>query len=313
VPGQIELIDLFANYKFIDEAQLQVGQFKIPLTRYRMISNTRMLLPEWSLVTQHYGSERQLGFMLHNGQKDDTPFSYAIGAFSGTNARASFEKGLAQSYAESLPNPSDLADPSLPEELHPELVARVSHNAKNIDAETNSDWRRGDFRHSVGVSAAWDVQPVIARDFQVRIAPELLLKWNGLSANAVGYFGFFEDTTEVTRFGSWGLNTEVGWRLSELVELAARFAHVDQMDALTDDAKARASALIAESPDDEDLAAQYKSAGKVTNEQEIGVGLNLYFVGNSVKWQQDMALLRKERDKDVRHDVRARMQLQVAF
>lgn len=315
-PGSVELMDLWADYRFLPGLRLRLGQFKTPFGRYRWVSFTRLVLVDWPIAAQRFGSERQIGVMLHDGQKDDTPWSWAAGVFAGYGARASFATGLARSYAEPLPNPSNLLDPAAPGAIHPEIFVRLAHNAEGIDAETNSDLRASGFRHSVGLSVAYDFQPVVARDFSLRISPELLLKIHGVSLNLVGYFGFFEKSDGGDfAFGAWGLTGEAAWRFARHFEVSLRGSFVDLLDELRDDARLRAATRLAAATGETRAALekQYASAGVADTSLEVAVGFNVYLVGHSLKWQTDVAWLRSDSPYETTDAIRVRTQAILAF
>lgn len=312
-PSSLELMDVWLDYRFSPWARLRLGQFKIPYTRHRAQSFTGLVLVDWSVAAKQFGGERQLGVSLHDGLSEG--WSYAVGAFTGVNARASFERGLSQIYAEPLPNSSDLTDPAPPAELHPELVVRIAHAAEGIEAKSNSDAAGGGLRHHAGLSATLDAQPAEARDFLLRLAPELLLKAYHLSLNVVAHGGFFRAQSDDWTFGAVGLTAETAWRLHPHLELAGRYSRVDYLQALRADARLRAAELVAgaAAADRADVANGYRAAGGLHSEQEVAIGLNAYIIGDSLKWQHDVAWIHREKDAGGFHDVRARMQLQVAF
>lgn len=312
-PNSLELMDYWVEYRFLPDLRLRLGQYKIPYTRHREQSFSRLVLVDWSTATRRFGAERQLGLMLHNGLSEG--WSYGLGVFTGVNARSAFETALSTSYAEPLPNPSDLRDPAPPAEVHPEAVLRVAHSAEGIAAETNTDAAGGPLRHHASLSATWDAQPTDAQDFVLRVAPELLLKAYHVSLNVVGHGGFFAATSNDLPLGALGVTGEAAWRLHRHVEVSARYGRVDYLEALRDDALHRANARIAAAApaDRPALVAAYSTVGTLQHEQEGAIGLNVYFVGHSVKWQHDFAWLHRATDRASFNDQRLRMQVQVAF
>ena len=270
---------------------------------------------DWPVAAKHFGSERQLGAMLHNGQKDDRSWSYALGIFTGQNARASFATGLAEAYAEPLASPSSLQSPVAPRGAHPEVIARVSHNAPRVLAETHSDETGGTFSYSLGLSAAWDLAAVEAEDFAERLAPELWLKFGGASLQLVGYLGVLRPESGPYRISSLGLTADAGWRLCPVWELVARYSRVNATRWLREAARRYATERIAEADpaDQASIAAAYASAGSVGAHQEVRIGLSGTLVGSSLKWQTDAGWLRRKSTERPREDLVVRSQLQLAF
>lgn len=312
-PASLELIDLWADWRFTDALHLRVGQFKTPFTRYRQQSFTTLALADWSVFASHFGAERQLGVMLHDGGGRDAHWVYQAGVFTGVNARASFARGLAALYGETMTNLSDLRSFHAPTEVHPAFIARVGHESAAVKSSVSSDAAGGGLRHAVNLSVAWDARPSYPVDFPLRLAPEALFKWNHVFVDVVAATGFF-----VGGDGAWGLasvgeNVEVGWRFAPRWEVAARFSRVDDTQAARDDATARVAALVAAaSPEQaQAIAARYARAGTPRWTQEVGAALNVYLVGDGLKWQTDVTWTRT--DGPLHDEVRLRSQLQLAF
>ena len=314
-PASPELMDLWADFRFTAPIRLRMGQFKIPLTRYRWQSFSHLLFADWPIAANQFGSERQLGLMLHNGQKDNTPWSYALGVFTGQNARASFAKGIADAYGERLESPSNFRTPGEPTSIHPEVVTRISHNSPDIDATSNSDEKGGGLRHLAGVSAAWDLDATQAKEFSERLAAEVLLKYEGVSLSLVGYAGMFRPEGKLNELGSVGATGELAWRFLPSLEVAGRYSRVDFTTHLRQSARDRADSIIAEADpaEQEDLTRQYAAAGAVESSQEVALALSWYLVGHSLKWQNDVAYLRCDSDSRPAEDIRFRSQVQVVF
>ncbi|MEW6429987.1 MAG: porin [Myxococcota bacterium] len=312
-PAALELIDAWAGWRFTDALCVRVGQLKTPFTRYRQQSFATLALADWSVFATHFGAERQLGVMLHDGGGDRAHWVYQAGVFTGVNARASFARGLAALYAESVTNRSDLRTFHPPTEVHPAFIGRFGHESAGIRSVTSSDEAGGGLRHAVYLSAAWDVRPSYPVDFPLRLAPELLLKWNHVFLDVVAATGFFVDGAGAWGLASVGENVEVGWRFSPRWAVAGRYSRVDALPAARSDAAARAAAIIAAAPSDDAaaVAARYEKAGTPRWTQEVGAALNLYLVGEGLTWQTDVTWVRT--DGPPHDEVRLRTQLQLAF
>ncbi|MBI4702159.1 MAG: hypothetical protein HY744_13595 [Deltaproteobacteria bacterium] len=320
VPGAIELIDLYAGYQFHPQAQLLVGQAKVPFTRYRLNSYKDLPLAEWSNETRFFGAERQLGLMLHNGFDKPGKIEYELGLYTGVNQRASDAAGLAQAFGEKLPNPSALVNPAPPPDtIHPELVAHFGYNHGGINVRRPSDLEGGPPRFMVGATAAWDARPTARQDMSLRIAPEALLKAYGFALNGVFYLGFWEK--EDHELGSMaqgftGLVAQASQVLFERFEVAFRYTLVHLTEELRDQAKAYAAEQMAAAKGSEaeaEVKEQYKSVGKVSDEHDLTVGLNVYLLGTALKWQTDASALLHVRPDGDRIDRRIRTQLLVSF
>lgn len=226
-PAALELLDVFADVRVLEGLALRVGQFKTPFTRFRAQSFLSLSLVDWPVFATHFGGERQLGLLLHEGGGEASRWVYQVGVFTGVNARASFARGLATVYAEPLTNPSDLRTFHGPTSLHPELVARFGHQAAAASARAASDEAGGGLRHAVHFSAAWDLRPDYPVDFVARLAPEVLLKWNHLFLDVVAAAGWFTDGAGAVGLASVGENIEAGWRITSTWEVTARYSRVD--------------------------------------------------------------------------------------
>ena len=211
-PAALELLDVWADWRFLPTLRLRVGQFKTPFTRHRQQSFTSLPLVDWDVFSTHFGAERQLGAMVHDGGSQDAHWVYQLGVFTGVNARAVFARGLATVYSEPLTNPSDLRTFHPATEVHPELVARFGHAAAGVDDRVNSDAAGGGLRYAANFSAAWDLRPSYPVDFAARLAPEVLLKWNHLFLDVAAAAGWFKDAAGAVGLASIGENVEAGWR-----------------------------------------------------------------------------------------------------
>jgi len=318
-PGSLEFMDLYLDYRLTDAFRFRAGQWKIPFTRYRIRSFKALTSADWAVVSKYFGAERQLGLAVHNGYEKHGALEYELGLFTGVNARASHATGLASVFGEKSPNRSDLTDPAAPSGVHPELVGHVAYNARGINTATDTDWSGGGLRYSVGLSAAWDLNADLVHDLSLRLAPEVLLKWRGLSAFAAFYMGFtrISDRSALDqRLDLLGGLLQVSYLFFSLVEVSARYAVVHLDDSLLATARSRALGLVADASDaaaQKALTAQYKNAGKLQTQQDVTLGVNLYLRGNSLKWQNDVTISSLDRVDGDRTNVTYRSQLQLTF
>lgn len=302
-PTQIELLDLFADYRFSPQLRLRVGQQKIPLTRHRGNSFARLTLVDWAHVARFFGAERQIGTTLHNDFESKSGLEYEVGIFSGTNARNSFERGPWQVYDIPQGNPSELADPADPARLHPELAGRIGWHTGKDAFESDSDDQASAPRLTTGLSGAWDFRPEAGQDFGGRIAPEVLIKAWGFSASVVGHLGLVERAMdESIALGAFGFLGQLAYRY-RFVEAAFRYSRVQVSAAMRRDARAVAAGLSEEE--------SRPRAGELESVDELSSGLNFYVFNHGLKSQLDyVATIQGWEPGDrVDHAVRSLLQL----
>jgi hypothetical protein len=305
-PGSLELMDFYFNYRYRPHLQLRFGQFKVPFTRYRIQSFSRLTLVDWAIVTSAFGAERQMGFALHNGYERPPKWGYVLGWFTGVNARASHGTGVADAYGVDVENPSDLSESDGRVDFHPEFFAHLSHSSGEIDLLSDTDRERTDLRWSVAVSGAWDTDPYWHEDFQLRAASEFLMKYRGLSFSTVGYAGWVElpewteaNFEESTELGMVGWLAQAAYRLCCGYEFSARYAIVDLKDGLINDARGYLPFPGINT--------------QMMREEEFRLGLNVYLHEDNLKIQNDAGWIKKTRRDDTRTDFQVRSQFQLTF
>ncbi|NOZ01268.1 MAG: hypothetical protein GXP54_05190 [Deltaproteobacteria bacterium] len=318
LPDDLEIMDAFLNFRATDDLRVRAGIFKVPFSRYRIQSFQRLTLVDWAITSGYFGAERQVGFAFHNGYEKPAPIEYEVGVFTGQNTRASHAVKLSGIYGETAPNRSDLTGPDPYDGLHPEIVAHVAYNSGGIDTLTDTDFTGGPVRYSVGVSTAWDIRPERAQDLAFRLAPEFLLKAYGFSMSVFANLGLVQmgDGMDDTRPGLLGAQAQASYLIAGRYELAMRYAFLQVLDALRSDARDRADAIIAgvADPDEKsDLERRYSKAGDLKRRHELSVGINVYIIGNQLKWQSDFAWLPRTTASGTFNDIRFRTQVQLAF
>ena len=318
VPNSVELMDWSIGYNPHAYAQVRFGQMKIPFTYYRTQTFKTLTLPDWAITTRYFGAERQFGFSVQSDLKKARPFDYTIGVFTGVNARSSHALGMALMYGETVVNRSSLTDPSPRTEFDPELVMRFGYNHNRIDVGRDTDVKRGPAAFHIGVSATYDPNAQQDIDFAARLAPEFLFKARGFSMSLAYYLGWGKRfTPDASReLAMTGGHVQMSYLMSDHYEIAVRYAAVRNRRNLRDDARQRADALIeaAETPEEAaSLTDKYKNVGKVVQEHEASFGLNMYLIGEYLKWQNDISLLIHDLTGPNKEDIRYRSQLLLAF
>jgi len=294
-PKSLEMMDIYLNYMADENLQVRVGQYKIPFTNYRMQSFNRLIFPDWAIVSKYFGCERQMGFMFHNGYTSPPEYAYSIGIFTGVNARASHGVGVPIVYDEERPNQSDLSNSANRANFHPEVAVNFSYNSGGINVRQIADRSGGSLRFSAGISAAWDMEPTERQDFSVRLAPELLMKYEGVSFMAAGYAGFVDmGHPALTKLGMTGLVLQTSYSVNARTDISIRYARVDFKADLATHAYALTNEML-------------------DREAEIGVGLDYEIIGSYLELQNDISWYGHTRDGKTWKDVSIRSQLQLNF
>lgn len=304
VPGAVELIDAWAGYKLHKQALLRIGQIKIPYTHYRELSNSVLDLVDWSIATNYFGSERQMGARLDNGHAR-ARWEYAVGVYTGQSARASHGVGIARVYGEKVANPSSFSNAGPLEEPHPELGARGTVHLGGKE----KPWKL-----MLALSSTWDLRPTYTHDLALRFAAEARLRYRNIGLRGIGYLGLFESGDDKIEAGLGGVLAEASWQPIYWLRLALRYTRVERFTALNDDAQAYGAAKIAAAQGNADALAaaekQYGGLGLLRAEQELDFGLNFYVYGDSLKAQTDVAWVHSSQTGADPDDVRVRIQLQ---
>lgn len=315
-PSAFDLIDLwfaFTRFKF---ATFRVGQFKIPYDRYRAQSFAALSLIDWAPTTRMFGSERQIGgeVLAEGGILD---LEYAFGIFSGVNARAAHGVGITEVYGERPQNPSNLGSGSVVNEFHPEVVARVARNFRDIDTASNSDTLRTDYlRHSLGGGIAFDARPDATEDLALRLSLEWLGKFRGAYFNVVNYIAWFQPWRGgKILFGPIGSMAETGYRFTSIWELALRYSVIYLTPQLRSDARSYGQAQIA-GADPADLVQaelQYGRNGDRTTNNELALAGTARIIGDSLKVGSEVAWQQQLWNTGRRNGFRFNLQLQLVF
>ncbi len=313
-PSAFELIDLwfaFTRFKF---ATFRIGQFKIPYDRYRAQSFASLSFVDWAPTTRMFGSERQVGaeFLATGGFLD---LEYAIGLFSGVNARAAHGVGIIEVYGEVPVSPSDLGIGEAVSAFHPELAMRVAKNFGEIDTASNSDvLQTPHLRHSLGIGMSWDARPVATEDLGLRLSAEWLGKIRGLYMNVVSYLAWYKPWQGgKILFGPLGFMAETGYRFTLMWELALRYNIVYLTPWLRSDARSYGAEQILNATDPAQAILQYGRNGDQTTSQDLALAASARVIGNSLKITAETAWQLELWNTGRRHGIRVNLQLQLVF
>jgi hypothetical protein len=313
-PSAFELIDMwfaFTRFKF---ATFRIGQFKIPYDRYRAQSFAALSLVDWAPTTRMFGSERQVGAEML-GIGGFLKAEYAIGIFSGTNARAAHAVGITEVYGEVPRNPSDFGFGEVVSDFHPELAARAAKNFGKINTDANSDVTGSkELRHSVGVGIAWDARPKATQDLGLRLSAEWLGKIRHVYMNVVSYLAWFKPWEGgKILYGPMGFMAESGYRFSLMWELALRYSVTYLTPWLRSDARSYGEFQIANATDPAAALEQYGQNGEQTTNNELALAGTSYIIGNSLKVVAEAAWMAQRWETGRRNGFRLNLQLQFLF
>jgi hypothetical protein len=313
-PSAFELIDLwfaFTRFKF---ATFRIGQFKIPYDRYRAQSFAVLSFVDWAPTTRMFGSERQVGGeMLASGGFLD--LEYAVGLFSGVNARAAHGVGISEVYGEQPTSPSDLGSGEVVSAFHPELALRIAKNFGEINTDSNSDvLQTQHLRHSLGIGTAWDIRPQATEDLGLRLSAEWLGKIRGVHMNVVSYVAWYKPWQGgKILFGPLGFMAETGYRFNLVWELALRYNIVYLTPWLRSDARSYGAFQIANATDPAEAMLQYERNGDQTTEQDLAIAGTAHVIGNSLKVVAETAWQLELWNTGRRNGIRLNLQLQLVF
>lgn len=313
-PSAFELIDLWLAFTRFKFASLRIGQFKIPFDRYRAQSFAVLSFVDWAPTTIVFGSERQLGLeaLAEGGFLE---LEYALGIFTGVNARASHGIGAIEFYGEVPFNPSELGDGEVVREFHPEIAGRVAKNFGDINTDTNSDvLGTKNLRQSVGFGFAYDARADPIEDLTLRLSLEWLAKISGFDFNVVTYLAWFPPFEGGRiRFGPFGAMGEVGYRFNIMWELAVRYSVTYVTPKLRADARAYGEFQIDNAEDPIDALIQYGRNGDQKTDAELALAATAHIIGNSLKTILQTAWENQRWIDSARNGLRVELQLQFLF
>ncbi|MGB3052589.1 MAG: porin [Polyangiales bacterium] len=313
-PSAAELIDMWFGFTRFKFASLRVGQFKIPYDRYRAQSFAALSTVDWAPTVRMFGSERQIGLEMHAGA-GVFKGEYAIGLFSGVNARSSHAVGITELYGETPQNPSALGSGSVVSEFHPEITARAAKNFGNINTDTNSDvLGTKELRQSLGAGFSWDARPVATKDLGLRLSLEWLAKISHAHINIVSYLAWYKPWQGgKILFGPIGFLAEVGYRFTTMWELALQYGTTYLTPWLRSDARSYGQSQIDNATDQASAMAQYGQNGNQITSDQLALAGTSHIIGNSLKVVAEAAWESQLWDLGRQNGLRLTLQLQFLF
>ncbi|MBT9555438.1 MAG: hypothetical protein IV100_05370 [Myxococcales bacterium] len=159
-----EVTNAFLNVKaYKKHLQVRAGRMKRPFLRQFMTSSFDLVVVERSILASDFQARRDLGLLLHNGDKDE--FEWALGVFGDLQ-------------------PSDFAEET--PEFRPAIAARVAYHQDGLDPYSEGDRKGGGFRVGGAVSALVHVDRTTeeGRDTGYRLEGDVLMRVAGTSIGA---------------------------------------------------------------------------------------------------------------------------------
>ena len=158
-----EVANAFLNVRaYKKHLQVRAGRMKRPFLRQFMNSAFGLVLAERSMLEDGFQARRDLGVLLHNGDKDE--LEWALGIFGDLQ-------------------PSDFAEET--PEFRPVIAARVGYHQDGLDPYDEGDRRGGRFRIGGALSALVHVDRTTAkvgeRDTGYRLEGDVLMRVEGAS------------------------------------------------------------------------------------------------------------------------------------
>jgi hypothetical protein len=147
--------------------QVSAGRMKRPFLRQFLASGFDLLLVERSILASDFQARRDIGVLLHNGDKSE--LEWALGVFGDLQ-------------------PSDFAEET--PEFRPAITARLGYHQDGLDPYDEGDRRGGGFRIGGAVSAVVHVDRTTeeGRDTGYRLEGDVLMRVAGASIGAGALF-----------------------------------------------------------------------------------------------------------------------------
>lgn len=163
-----EVTNAFLNVRaYKKHLQVRAGRMKRPFLRQFMTSSFDLVVVERSILAGDFQARRDLGVLLHNGDKDE--FEWALGLFGDLQ-------------------PSDFAEET--PEFRPAIAARVAYHQDGLDPYDEGDRKGGGFRIGGAVSALVHVDRTTeeGRDTGYRLEGDVLMRVAGASIGAGAFY-----------------------------------------------------------------------------------------------------------------------------
>ena len=289
--------DAWINYRFVDEAQLQAGQFKIPFSRGELTSDGALQFVDRANAVDAFKPSYDIGMMVQ-GKTAGGKLAYNAGLFNGTgqsgtrttNSGAWAARLVFNPFGEMRYSEADLENtPSPLLSIGAGYFANTlkrNGNATFLDTTTSTPPYAG--------TSGWlgkDASNTAIFDNTERVDVgtygfDAAFKWRGFSAQGEYFGGKAEGQTQGRTVNSRGYYGQAGYfLLPKKLEVAARYSCVDPNRDISQDLQV-----------------------------EVTGAVSYYFQGHNLKLQGDYTNIHKQiAGKQATDDQQLRVQAQVAF
>jgi phosphate-selective porin OprO/OprP len=291
------LDDAWINYRFVDEAQLQAGQFKMPFSRGELTSDGALQFVDRANAVDAFKPSYDIGAMVQ-GKTAGGKLAYSAGLFNGTgqsgtrttNSGAWAARLVFNPFGEMRYSEADLENtPSPLLSLGADYFANTlkrNGNTTFLDTTTSTPPYAGTAgwlgKAATGTAIFDNTEKVDVGTYGFDAA----FKWRGFSAQGEYFGGKAEGQTQGRTVHSRGYYGQAGYfLLPKKLELAARYSCVDPNRDISQDLQV-----------------------------EVTGAVSYYFQGHNLKLQGDYTNIHKQiAGKQATDDQQLRAQAQLAF
>ncbi|HLO10074.1 MAG TPA: porin [Desulfobacteria bacterium] len=291
------LDDAWINYRFVDEAQLQAGQFKMPFSRGELTSDGALQFVDRANAVDAFKPSYDIGAMVQ-GKTAGGKLAYGAGLFNGTgqsgtrttNSGAWAARLVFNPFGEMRYSEADLENtPSPLLSLGADYFANTlkrNGNTTFLDTTTSTPPYAGTAgwlgKAATGTAIFDNTEKVDVGTYGFDAA----FKWRGFSAQGEYFGGKAEGQTQGRTVHSRGYYGQAGYfLLPKKLELAARYSCVDPNRDISQDLQV-----------------------------EVTGAVSYYFQGHNLKLQGDYTNIHKQiAGKQATDDQQLRVQAQLAF
>ena len=291
------LDDAWINYRFLDEAQLQAGQFKMPFSRGELTSDGALQFVDRANAVDAFKPSYDIGAMVQ-GKTAGGKLAYNAGLFNGTgqsgtrttNSGAWAARLVFNPFGEMRYSEADLENtPSPLLSLGADYFANTlkrNGNTTFLDTTTSTPPYAGTAgwlgKAATGTAIFDNTEKVDVGTYGFDAA----FKWRGFSAQGEYFGGKAEGQTQGRTVHSRGYYGQAGYfLLPKKLELAARYSCVDPNRDISQDLQV-----------------------------EVTGAVSYYFQGHNLKLQGDYTNIHKQiAGKQATDDQQLRAQAQLAF